>query len=118
MRLLDAVDWSARERRPRAMLRYSDITALHLAIRARCDVISFHGPTARGVLTSFSRDSLVRAVMDGADPLGSAPGARVLRGGCAVGRLEGGNLALVAALVGTPYAARLDDAILVLEDVS
>jgi muramoyltetrapeptide carboxypeptidase len=32
--------------------------------------------------------------------------------------LEGGNLALITALVGTPYAARLDGAILVLEDVS
>lgn len=118
MRLLDAVDWSALARRPRALLGYSDITALHLAIRARCDLISFHGPTARGVLTPFSRESLARAVVDGADPLGPAPGSRVLRGGRAVGRLEGGNLALVCALVGTPYAARLDDAILVLEDVN
>jgi muramoyltetrapeptide carboxypeptidase len=32
--------------------------------------------------------------------------------------LAGGNLALVAALVGTPYAAPLDGAILVLEDVN
>jgi muramoyltetrapeptide carboxypeptidase len=34
------------------------------------------------------------------------------------GVLAGGNLALVAALAGTPYAPRLDDAILVLEDVN
>jgi muramoyltetrapeptide carboxypeptidase len=41
-----------------------------------------------------------------------------LVGGKATGRLAGGNLALVAALVGTPYAWDLDGAILVLEDVS
>jgi muramoyltetrapeptide carboxypeptidase len=35
-----------------------------------------------------------------------------------VGTLVGGNLALVAALVGTRWAARLDGAILVLEDVN
>ena len=39
-------------------------------------------------------------------------------GGCARGRLAGGNLALVASLVGTPYASNLDGAILVLEDVN
>ena len=41
-----------------------------------------------------------------------------LRAGRARGRLVGGNLALVAALVGTPYAPDLDGAILVLEDVN
>ncbi|HEU4565533.1 MAG TPA: LD-carboxypeptidase [Gemmatimonadaceae bacterium] len=118
MRLLDALDWDALARRPRALLGYSDITALHAAIRARCDLISFHAPTARSTLTPFTRRSLERAVIHGEDPCGAAPDARVLRGGRAVGRLEGGNLALITALVGTPYAARLDDAILVLEDVS
>ena len=38
--------------------------------------------------------------------------------GRARGRLAGGNLALLAALVGTPYAPRFDGAILVLEDVN
>ena len=45
-------------------------------------------------------------------------GMRSLNAGRAEGRLVGGNLALVAALVGTPYAWDLDGAILVLEDVS
>ena len=34
------------------------------------------------------------------------------------GRLVGGNLALLAALLGTPYAPSFDGAILVLEDVN
>jgi muramoyltetrapeptide carboxypeptidase len=41
-----------------------------------------------------------------------------LRSGCVRGRLAGGNLALVASLVGTPYAVDLEGAILVLEDVN
>ena len=44
--------------------------------------------------------------------------ARVVRPGRATGRLEGGNLAVFAALVGTPYLPSLDGAILVLEDVN
>jgi muramoyltetrapeptide carboxypeptidase len=41
-----------------------------------------------------------------------------LQEGKAAGRLEGGNLSLICALFGTPYAARVDGAILVLEDVN
>jgi muramoyltetrapeptide carboxypeptidase len=118
MRLLDDVDWDALARRPRALLGFSDITALHLAVAARVPgLVSFHGPTARATLTPFSRDSLGRAVVARTDSCGSAPQAITLRGGRARGRLAGGNLALLAALAGTPYAPRFADAIVVLEDV-
>jgi muramoyltetrapeptide carboxypeptidase len=117
MRILEAVDYDALRGRPRAIVGYSDITALHLAVAARCGLVTFHAPTARGEITPFTRASLRRALVEGTDPCGEAPGARTLRPGRATGRLVGGNLALVTALVGTPYAARLDGAILVLEDV-
>jgi muramoyltetrapeptide carboxypeptidase len=42
----------------------------------------------------------------------------VLHGGRARGRLVGGNLALVSALLGTPYEPSFDGCILVLEDVN
>ncbi|HVE79830.1 MAG TPA: LD-carboxypeptidase [Gemmatimonadaceae bacterium] len=118
MRILEAVDYDALARRPKAVIGYSDITALHAAVRARCGLVTFHGPTARAALTAFSRDSLERAVARGQDPCGAAPAARVLREGRARGRLAGGNLALVAALAGTPYAALPERCILVLEDVN
>lgn len=117
MRILAALDYDAMRRNPRPLLGYSDITALHCAINVCCGVVSYHGPTARGALTEFSRDSLVRAVVEQVDPCGSAPDARTLRGGRAAGRLVGGNLALLAALTGTRYAPDYTDAILVLEDV-
>jgi muramoyltetrapeptide carboxypeptidase len=116
-RLLPYVDYASLTRRPRTLIGYSDITALHAAVGARCNLVSFHGPTARGELTDFSRDSLVRAVTTGADSCGVADGARVLRPGRASGRLVGGNLALLAALAGTPFAPDYDGAILVVEDV-
>jgi muramoyltetrapeptide carboxypeptidase len=118
MRLLDGVDWEAVARRPRALIGFSDITALHLGVAARAPgLVTFHGPTARGTLTPFSRDSLGRAVIARTDSCGPAADATTLRGGRARGRLAGGNLALLAALTGTPYAPRFDGAILVLEDV-
>jgi muramoyltetrapeptide carboxypeptidase len=116
-RLLTHIDYASLTRRPRALIGYSDVTALHAAIGTRCDLISFHGPTARGELTDFSRDSLMRATIEQIDSCGNAPAARTIRGGRAHGRLVGGNLALLAALAGTPYAPDYRGSVLVLEDV-
>ena len=120
MRLLDGIDYDALRRRPRALVGYSDVTALHAAVAARAPgLVTFHGPTARTALPEFSRASLLRAVgPDRADPCGSAPGAQVLRPGRARGRLAGGNLALLAALTGTRYAPHFGGAVVVLEDVN
>lgn len=118
MRILDGIDYDALRRHPMPIVGYSDITALHAAVNARCELASYHGPTARAPLSAFSRESLVRAVVEGRDSCGTAPAARTVRGGVARGRLAGGNLALVAALCGTPYAVNLDGALLVLEDVN
>jgi muramoyltetrapeptide carboxypeptidase len=120
MRLLDAIDYDAFEKRPRALIGYSDITALHAAIGQRAGVVTFHGPTARAELTEFTRSSFLEAMsLNGvAAMMMRGPGMTTLVGGKARGRVVGGNLALVAALVGTPYAWNLDGAILVLEDVS
>ena len=117
MRLLPALDYEALARRPKAIIGYSDITAIHAAITVRSGVVGYHGPTARAALTEFSRASLVRAVVRNENPCGAAPDATVLRAGRARGRLVGGNLALLAALAGTPFAPDYTGAILVLEDV-
>jgi muramoyltetrapeptide carboxypeptidase len=117
MRLLPYVDYASLTRRPRALIGFSDVTALHAAAGTRCELVTYHGPTARGTLGDFSRESLVRAVIEGRDPCGIALGARTIRGGRAHGRLVGGNLALLAALAGTPYAPDYRGALLVLEDV-
>jgi muramoyltetrapeptide carboxypeptidase len=118
MRLLAELDYDAWRRRPKALIGYSDVTALHAAIGASAELVTYHGPTARAALTEFSRASLRAAVIDGGNPCGHAPDAITLHGGRAHGRLTGGNLALVTSLVGTPYAQSLDGAILVLEDVN
>jgi muramoyltetrapeptide carboxypeptidase len=117
MRILDLIDYDAMARRPKPMIGYSDITALHAAFARRSDVVTYHGPTARAKLSTFSRESLACALVHGGDSCGAAPQARVLRGGSAHGVLAGGNLALLSALAGTAYAPRLDDTILVLEDI-
>ena len=117
MRLLADVDYDAMRRRPKPLIGYSDITALHAAFATRSGVITLHGPTARAELTDFSRDSLVRAAVRQTDPCGAFADGHTLRAGRASGTLVGGNLALLAALAGTPFAPDYDNAILVIEDV-
>lgn len=118
MRILPGIDYEALSRAPKAIIGYSDITALHAAIQRKCRLVTFHGPTAREQLTDFSRDSFRRAVIDQADSCGVAETARELNGGTAEGRLVGGNLAVLAALCGTPYMPDLTDGILILEDIN
>jgi muramoyltetrapeptide carboxypeptidase len=129
-RILDRVDYEALAKRPRAVLGYSDITALLAAATRYAGIVSFHAPTARAAMPAFSRRHFTR-VLAAAEPAGLLeplpPPSDVLiphenrvvtmRGGIADGPLAGGNLTLLQALIGTPYFPDLDGALLFLEDV-
>jgi muramoyltetrapeptide carboxypeptidase len=129
-RILDQVDLAAIERRPKAVLGFSDVTALLLAIAARCRVVSFHAPTARQPMTAFSRRHFtdVLCVAEPRGPLARlepppdvlvprSPRIVTVHQGRAEGPLIGGNLSLLQCLVGTPWLPDLDGALLFLEDV-
>ena len=120
MRLLESIDWEAIERRPRAVIGFSDNTAIHLALSHR-GIVSFHGPhPAAEDFPDFSADLLTRMLRGesvGALPRDDDAPPVVLRGGTAEGRLIGGNLAMLAATLGTPYQVDASGAILAIEDV-
>lgn len=130
-RLLPLIDWerARSEARPKLVTGYSDITALHLAIAHELGWITLHGPVAALLKAdgpAITLDSLRRAWF-GTEPLGILPvpertdgwqgDLHVTRTGTATGRLTGGNLALVASLVGTPWALQGNGKLIVLEDV-
>lgn len=119
MRILDAIDYDGLARDPKVILGYSDLTALLNAVTQRTGLVTFHGPVAAlSQFTDAETDWLRRAMMRG-EPLGvlDAPGASVLVNGSARGRLVGGNLSLITALLGTPYEIDTSDALLVIEEV-
>jgi len=118
LRILPGIDFDALDRAPKSIIGYSDITAFHAAVQRRCRLITYHGPTAREPMSGFSRDSLVRAVVDQTDSCGVAPNAREISHGKAEGRLAGGNLAVLASLCGTAFMPDLTDCILILEDIN
>ena len=118
IRILAGIDYEALSRAPKTIIGYSDITALHAAVQRKCRLLTYHGPTAREVLSDFSRDSLRRAVLEQGDSCGKAENAREINAGTADGRLVGGNLAVLASLCGTEFMPDLTDGILVLEDIN
>ncbi len=118
MRILAGIDYDALSRTPKAIIGYSDITALHAAVQRKCRLVTYHGPHAREKLTDFSRDSFQRAVVAQTDSCGVAPDAREINAGFAEGRLVGGNLAVLSSLCGSPFAPDLSDGILILEDIN
>lgn len=129
MRLLDRVDAALVRRQAKLLIGYSDITALH-ALWAKEGLASLHAPMAASDIVlpgrEPDRDALFQLLQGGlrkgdvlAPTLDPAPRAAGLHGGgrCE-GRLVGGNLSLVAALLGTPWAWPPQGAILFLEDIS
>lgn len=130
--LLPLLDYSLIRRNAKALVGFSDTTALHLAIQRHAGVVTFHGPSGISTFSAYSVEHLRRALMEPAAPR-VVTGAlendalsatrphflpKVIRGGVATGVLAGGNLATLASLVGTPYAPRLRGAIVFLEDVA
>ncbi len=119
MRILDAIDYAALAGDPKVVLGYSDLTALLNAIAQRTGLVTFHGPVA--ALSEFSENETawLRAAVMSAKPIGAlqcAQGAAIVAGS-ATGRICGGNLSLVTALLGTPYEIDTTDALLTIEEV-
>jgi len=130
-RLLPLLDYDLIRRNPKILMGYSDITALLNGIHARTGLITFHGPNASGRWDDFSVD-LVRRVLFDAEAVGFAnpPSVtehniltqtrhriRTITPGHATGRLLGGNLTVLTAILGSPYVPDFTDAILFLEDI-
>lgn len=117
-RILDGIDYDALRRDPKVVLGYSDLTAPLNAMVARSRVVTYHGPIAASALTPAASTWLHAAIFKD-DAIGrlEAPNARTVRGGVARGRLAGGNLSLIVALLGTPFAIDFDGALAFVEEV-
>ena len=124
-RLLDRVDLALVQRQRKPLVGYSDITALH-ALWQRAGLMSVHAPMPGSDLVLEGAEPDARALFSllmQPLPAGHEAAPALLPAawrieGRASGRLVGGNLSLVAALVGTPWQIETRGAIVFLEDVS
>ncbi len=128
-RVLPHLDWDAIRANPKVVAGFSDITGLHCGLLSQAGLLTFHAPNATSAWPAFSVDLFRRVVFEGeavtlANPKADEDRlvqrenrARTITPGRARGRLVGGNLTVLAALVGSPYVPAFDGAILFLEDV-
>jgi muramoyltetrapeptide carboxypeptidase len=122
---LPHLDFDAIARNPKPFVGFSDITALHTAIRLRTGLPTFYGPGLVGVgakdTTALTHNRLLAVL--GGDATGEVPRdpddpyVRAIRGGRATAPLAGGCLWLLNHSMGTPWEVDLDGAIFFFEDV-
>ena len=118
LRILPLLDYARMAAQPKALIGFSDITALLTAVFSRCGLVTFHGPVVT-TLADASKRTLagLRAAVASDRPLTvRSEGATALRTGSASGPVCGGNLTTLCHLLGTPFAPRFRSRIVFLED--
>jgi muramoyltetrapeptide carboxypeptidase len=120
LRVLPLLDWERLAAWGGWVVGFSDLTALHCALPGRFPAASLHGPLAVTLLRHPRSSELTVDWLRGKAPgtLFTISPAQVVRGGVARGISVGGNLSLLASLVGTPWEPAYDDTVLFLEDVN
>jgi muramoyltetrapeptide carboxypeptidase len=117
-RLLDRLDYAALARR--RWMGHSDFTAFQLAALARQGLVTYAGPMASydfgaEVPSEFTLSHCFAMLASGEDevrvPLDGPTGTLE-------GTLWGGNLAMVAHLVGTPFLPAIEGGVLFIEDIA
>lgn len=104
---------------PKWVIGFSDISAMH-ALMASKGVASLHAPMAAQIMKGPDDPDTasIFSILRGERPAHVFPSHRYDRQGIATGQLYGGNLAVLAELISTPYDILRPGGILFLEDVS
>lgn len=122
-RLLPRIDWNRVAASGKAFVGFSDFTAFNLAAYACANLVTFHGPLlcvdfGKPQPDNFMEQHFWMTLGRGAHRIDDIPcdhryGARRFDG-----TLWGGNLSLLAHLVGTPYFPSIDGGILYVEEIA
>jgi len=127
-RILPLLDYDLMSKSPKVIIGYSDVTSLLIAIYARCNMVTFHGPVGISTWNQFSVDYFKRILFGGEAVTMQNPTTTgdslvqtkdrigTITPGVVRGRLVGGNLSILASMVGSQFLPDWKDAILFLED--
>jgi len=129
--LLPLIDFDLIKKNPKVFIGYSDITVLHLSIFKKTGLVTFHGPVASSTFTDYAKKYFLDMITSSAIPPKVYPSkkndeigkgslffkSKVYNKGEAEGRLIGGNLSLVSAMLGTEWEIDFKDKLLFLEDI-
>ena len=116
--LLDSLSQLPLEKDPKWLIGFSDISALHALLASR-NIASIHGNMCKHMALGPDDEdnTTLLAMLRGYRPVYDFPADSLDRFGEARGRLLGGNLAVIAELIATPYDVIKPGTILFIEDV-
>ena len=119
-RIVDAIDFKRFRENPKWIIGFSDITILHSHIYRKYYISSLHAPMANSFNEDGYQNEFVRSLrnaLEGKKIKYQVQPHEFNRKGEAIGELVGGNLALLAHLVGTDSDLKTKGRILFIEDV-
>jgi muramoyltetrapeptide carboxypeptidase len=120
-RLLAELPWGRLEQNGVSFVGFSDVTAIINPLASAGASLQVHGPMVAAGLTARHNGrrlhSLLRGELAG-EALFRFPQGSVVRPGIARGHALGGNLSVIASLVGTPWEPDFDGCVLFLEEVN
>lgn len=123
-RLLENIDWQAltarQQHNPLLICGHSDFTAIQSGLLAQGNVITFSGPMLAAnfgaeemnAFTEYHFWLALRNEQYTVEWQGLGPACQT------EGTLWGGNLAMLISLIGTPWMPKIENGILVLEDIN
>lgn len=117
--IMEALNSGLDYNNPKWVVGFSDISALH-ALMAKHNIASVHASMCSHIAKGIEDEdnaSLI-GILKGDRPAYTFPSSPLDRPGLAVGQLLGGNLAVLAELINTPYDIIKPDTILFVEDVA
>ena len=123
-RLLPLLDYKTIAAHPKLFVGFSDITALHTVFLQRCRFMPIHGTMVMSLgrnASAYTKTCLAQGLANPYQPgrisLPAGGQMEAIVSGDVTGTLCGGNLTLLAATAGTPYALQIEDAILLIEEI-
>jgi muramoyltetrapeptide carboxypeptidase len=122
-RLLEKIDFEIISKNPKIFMGFSDITSLLNAFYLKAGLVTFHGLVGIETWNQFSTNVFKSIVCEGvacAFPKDqtSLKNFKTINPGKARGKLFGGNLSVISALLGSPYFIIPQNAILFLEETN
>jgi muramoyltetrapeptide carboxypeptidase len=119
-RIIDKIDFKKFKNQPKWVVGYSDITVLHSHLYSNYYISSLHAPMSGAFNEDGYKNEFVLSLknaLEGKKLKYSCPVHEFNRKGEAIGELVGGNLALLAHLVGTDSDIKTRGRILFIEDI-
>ena len=130
-RIMQMINYENIKSNPKILVGFSDVTALLNGINQETGLVTFHGPVGSTIDDDYSKQQLLaklespnypqtieNVVLEDKEMLENPEYERyTINTGSASGKLVGGSLSLIVALVGTPHEIDFTDAIVCIEDV-